>query len=333
MFCGIVLCVILAKPDAASAPSHVQVAEAVLAGRQKVKTLQVRSYCRRLLTRREMRSELFLDQEMKRWRFDTTLLGPPGESLSSGEEVTYSQSTSANGEVVYSYRPTRPELVARIDLLQRALRGRHIAPFRDPRNAGLVPVPYSHTGTPFEIGGGRTSLYSFCVNFCLEAEQAAVVPVAWKGQQCWKVKSSSHIKDATQGVCTYIVAPEMGHSVVFMEYKCYYNDETEPGDVASVESDITLHKKSGIWFPSQVRYLQFSQGKKIKEEITDFEVVSLNQPIPEDVFTFAGMGVPVGHRVMDVTKDSADAAIWDGEKVVRLRAVPPLADSETGQTK
>lgn len=331
--CLAVVCyIMLANSVAAPVPSHMEIAEAVIANREKIRSLHVRTYCRRMLTHREMRTELFLDDEARRWRVDTTGMGGPGKSASVGDQVRYSRSVSANGDIAYMYNPGRPEMFATSDWLTRGLEKQYMQPFLDPRNAGLVPVDYGHTGTPFEVSGGRVCLYTYYIDFCLDAVQATVKPVVWNDRRCWKVESSSNPNNRQRSVCTYIVAPEMDHSVVSMEFKAYYNKETAPGDMSSVESDVALHEKSGVWFPSQVRYVLVSQGKKVEEEVTHVDVVSLNEPIPERVFSLAGMGVPIGHRVMDLTDESSNAKVWDGEKIVRVHGLPPLADGEVTGT-
>lgn len=95
--------------------------------------------------------------------------------------------------------------------------------------------------------------------------------------------------------------------------------------VFSVETEVALHQKSQMWFPTKVHYQAAFDGQKKQEEITEFQIVSLNEPIPESTFTFKGLGVPVGHRVMDLTDTWIGTKTWDGEEIISrpVREGPP----------
>ena len=233
---------------------------------------------------------------------------------------------SACGDIVYRYYPPDPDKVAVIDTLKRQVDQGSVRPFPDPRNAGLVSVFNGNTGTPFEIGGSRLSLYTSELD-CAKEGRVSVEPATWKGEKCWKVESVRDLagKKGRQ-VRRIFIVPSQDCSVVFLEVKTFRDTEKTPYYVFSVESDITFHKESQLWFPAKVRYRASIGGKEDQDEVTDIQVVSLNRPIPKEVFTFKGMGVPAGHVVMDLTDVEGGKKTWDGDKVVRGSRVPPFAN-------
>ncbi len=187
-----------------SIPSHVELAEAVIANREKIRTLHVRTHSRRMPQRTEVRKELYLDADAYPWRIDTTGLRAAGLTPAREEPVVYSSSTSANGAVAYLYDPTNPQMAARKDWLAGAMERLHVRRFPDPRNAGLVPSTHGNTASPSEISGGdaRACLHTFYVNSCLGAERVAIEPVTWNEQSCWRVESQSAVSATQRNVCT-----------------------------------------------------------------------------------------------------------------------------------
>jgi len=59
------------------------------------------------------------------------------------------------------------------------------------------------------------------------------------------------------------------------------------------------------WFPSNVEYQSYTNEVLKTQETLTVEVEQFNWPIPEDVFEFVGMAVPVGREVYDFSGETA----------------------------
>lgn len=330
MIYAVLLFSVLADPNITPAPSHKELFEAVVANREKIKSLHVRTSSRRISQKAQIDNALYLDVDANRWRIDTTGSTAIQESSDPEGEGAFRKKVSVHGGLVYRYYPSTPNAAATIHTLKDAAAQRFLGPFPDPRNAGIVPAFHGNTGTPFEIAGSGTPLHTFYVD-CGRPGRVTVVPATWKGEPCWKVEWEGTNKANDKHVCRYSVVPQWGYSVVFLESNVYRNKATTPNYVFSVESEVALHKESQIWFPTRVHYKAIVDGKKINEEVTEIRVVSLNEPLPETVFTFKGMGVPAGHTVVDVMEPSTERKIWDGDRIVFVRGVSPIVDAEGGK--
>jgi hypothetical protein len=329
MMTGILLlCSMWAGSETLPPPSPTEISQAVVANRERIRTAHVRTYSRRILKKQEISKELYLDADANRWRIDTTGMGPMGEPSAPTRKDAFVRKTGVSDGMVYQYHPLQQEVVARKDSLENGVKTRHVMPFPDPRNAGLVPTYIGNTGTPFEFSGSRLCIYPAHVD-CAQADQVSVEPAVWKGVRCWRVAFARHNDLKQRLVRHYTVVPQWGHSVVSLMVETYLDQQETPCFAFSVESEVALHEKSQLWFPTQVVYRGDSEGKRIEEEITDVEVVSLNEAFPESTFTFKGLGVPAGHTVIDITDPGDSKTVWDGERVIRLQGASPLGDSGT----
>lgn len=310
-------------------PTYGEIGQAVLAGREKIKTLHVRTCANRPGQHLGVRSELYLDVDAGRWRRDTT--GAAEAAVQSPDAApAWNEVVCVNGPVIYDFSPVVPERVARVRRLASEVDGGRLPPFPDPRNAGLVPAYNGNSGTPYKSGGLRLKLYAYYVS-CPDATESCVDATVWKGLSCWKARAI-RIDDSHRRVFSYVVVPEWDNSVVLLTAETYRKNEGTPHFRFSVESEVALHEESKVWFPKAVHYECHVDGKRTQEEITEFEVVSLNRPMVEELFTFKGMGLPIGHAVMDLTDVSAAKKFWDGDRIVRVEGrSAPLVDKDESQ--
>jgi hypothetical protein len=91
-----------------------------------------------------------------------------------------------------------------------------------------------------------------------------------------------------------------------------------PAARASHETSIDYAKAKGtdIWFPTTVHYRRTIDDVVVLDQRLDVETAEINQPIPAEVFTFRGMGLPEGTPIeYPEIKRSDDQPTWDGEKV------------------
>ena len=308
----LVLSAIIGAEDA-HIPAYKELGQAVLRNRQQVRTLHVRTFARRLLKGSAVRSELYLDVEAKRWRRNTTGMLDENAASTPG----WSEIVTVNNDRVYDFAPLISESVARIRSLATEADAERLSPFPDPRNAGLVPAYNGNSGTPFAVTGSRLSLYSYYVD-CPDADETSVETGVWKGKPSRQVKAICLV-GSERRVVSYVVVPGWGHSVVSVTVETYRENEPAPLFKFLAESEVALHEESQIWFPTTVHYQAIIGGKKDQDEVTEFEVISLNRTLPEELFTFKGMGLNRGHRVMDLTDASSAKKVWDGGRVVPAR--------------
>ena len=113
------------------------------------------------------------------------------------------------------------------------------------------------------------------------------------------------------------IAQERGYGVLKMEIEVGSGERKR---VSVVETDLALNEPSKVWFPQHF-HTWSSKGEDVEyDEDGTVEVISLNEPIPPEVFTFAGVGVPIGWPVSDRTRpDVSGPQAWDGQAVVSVK--------------
>jgi hypothetical protein len=262
---------------------------------------------------------LYMDSVANRWRKDTTGPKPFIADPANKANVLYNKTTSVSNGTVFQYYPTNPNIIASREQF-KDVADKTLNPFSDPRNAGMVSTAFGNTGTRFDVAGNRIVINAAYLTFGKATCDASVVAEEWKGMPCWRVRLSRDIDPTTQCIREYVVVPQWDNSVVQLETKTFQNGSKTPRSIFSVETEVALYEKKTIWFPSKVHY-QATVNDKIKsEEIAEFQVVSLNEPIEENVFNFKGMGVPKGHTVNDLADKVVVKKVWDGADVVRPMA-------------
>jgi len=318
---ALVLCAILTDSETTAHPSHADIIKAVVSSREKIRSLCVHCVSRQPLKNEEAERTMYLDVDARRWRVDVELRGPSTSKESEGFHRR--RSVDGDGDVVYEYYPTQENMAAKKLSLRSAVSRHHVKPFPDPRNAGIVARLSSDIGTPFEIAGSRASIDSSTL-MCEKANRVTVRSVDWRGEPSWKVEAA--IVGGPQGttICRYVVVPKWDWAVVLLEVTFSRDNGGTPDAAFRVETDVALHHGSRLWFPKKAHLSTTAAGKKIQEEMTDFEVVSLNEPLPESTFTFKGMGVPAGHPVTDSTEESIGKKIWDGDKITTVGGPSPI---------
>ena len=327
----LLLNVALVAPLGADRPSHGELVQAVVAEREKVRTLQVEVFARRELP--EVRSSfrtLYLDVDGRRWRFDSTGFMAGKEAWELEGEGVFTRKVSVNGDFLFTFFPGIGQGIARRDYFADAIARGEVNPFPDPRNAGLTAAYSGNMGTPFELAGTRVSLYTYDIE-CIEADRIGVETAIWDGKAAWAIEAVWNPRSGRVRSQRYVVVPEWGHAVVFRE--SWFSPEVEPGPtrVFTVRTEVALDERTQIWFPSRTHYTAVVDGETTQDEVAEFRIVSLNEPLAESIFTLGGMGVPAGRRVLDAVQPSATDTIWDGDQVVSLSAQLPILSDGGGR--
>ncbi len=109
-----------------------------------------------------------------------------------------------------------------------------------------------------------------------------------------------------------VFLPEAGNGIVLLEDKA-------DGMVQSTETDLVFFPKSKIYFPVKIEYFQkIKEGYSSTEKI-EIKVELINEPIPEDIFTFSGLGLPEGSLIMDYSNSDDPGRTF--KKIVNGKAI------------
>ncbi len=187
----------------------------------------------------------------------------------------------------------------------------------DPRLIGMVPDTTAnlvhHT---LESVLGRP-----------DRRETSVEEVALDGDRCKLVQYTR--KDGLRA--RIWICPHKDFSVVKMQLE---DTTSQPHYLDTISVSVSRHQPSGLWFPTGHTYTRFVRGKLTREQRAAIKVVSLNEPLPEDTFTLAGIGVPAGQRVHRVPEPpGARAEYWDGENIVPLEAEGTIPDQVYSTTR
>jgi hypothetical protein len=121
----------------------------------------------------------------------------------------------------------------------------------------------------------------------------------WKGKEAVKI---SFMDSRNEKVSIWIVL-EYGPSVVRIETRDTFSFDW-------IECD--YEQKFGFWYPIHYTY-EYSRNQQLeKREDMNIEVLSLNAPIPPEVFQLKGMKIPAGTRV----STDKGVMLWNGEELV-----------------
>ena len=188
----------------------------------------------------------------------------------------------------------------------------------DPRMIGMSPDDFAnlvHYNLEFVFGSGDR-----------KDAQGLATRVTHQGIDC--LQSDYERNSGSKVRC--LVAPEMDYAPVRVESEFVVNNMRYQ-DSVSIKNE--RHRPSNIWFPVECWYQRLEDGKVTREEQLKVTVVSLNEPIPPETFTLAGMGIPPGVHVSRVPEDEhlVGVNVWNGREVVHEEgddetvpgAVPP----------
>lgn len=113
---------------------------------------------------------------------------------------------------------------------------------------------------------------------------------------------------------TYVIDPEKGYSVIEASHQT-------PDYTDRIENRMKLYDDK-YWYPETVRYTRSGQGKAYSESLITVKKAEFNRPIDKDVFTFNGISLPAGTRVIE-TPRAERTRYWDGEKLVPRNELDP----------
>jgi len=150
--------------------------------------------------------------------------------------------------------------------------------------------------------------------------------IEWKGTSAIRVS----FQRPNRSKLHYVVVPDWGHAVVSMESIASTHDlqthreglHLEPAQKFPRESARTVisadyQKYDGkgvktIWFPSLVTYTLEYDGEPVRTESANVEILSLGEPLDEDLFQLAGMDLSIPTPISRATSAGQERLIWDG---------------------
>jgi len=129
------------------------------------------------------------------------------------------------------------------------------------------------------------------------------------------------------------VAPSQGYSVLKME--CGRKDSQDIARwelIDCTELHVGEYENSGMWFPTHSFYRRFENNEWKTCEVLSVKVASLNKPLPSELFTPKGIGVPVGKKVFVTGEQTVRPLYWDGTQIVgeSSSVLPPLPSRGNG---
>jgi hypothetical protein len=180
----------------------------------------------------------------------------------------------------------------------------------DPRLLGLVPVDVSllyrsSIGHPF---------------FFSENEHSKAIDDKLDGQDALRID----YRIAPDRRVRLWIAPRIGYGVLRLERE--NGTPGQPGhSLAVVSSKFEKSERGGIWFPKEVTRRQFSGDTLLTEEVIHVERVQLNTDVDPAFFSFKGLALEPGTKVMDVHHRMM---IWTGSQLVdEHRSRDPSTDA------
>lgn len=143
-------------------------------------------------------------------------------------------------------------------------------------------------------------------------QQVQITPSKYQDRDAWKI---DFVADTARARVTYGVW-------VVPEWDWVIGRCQSDGHGISTETEYfySSHTPSNVWFPARaVCQRRYYNALVDSEEIT-WQIKSLNEPVPADVFTPKGMGVPPGTRVQRIPINQGEniRLEWNGEDIVPI---------------
>lgn len=184
-------------------------------------------------------------------------------------------------------------------------------PVVDPRMLGLVPTSV-----------GRLATHA--ITSIVGAPQRGVAEIrsgTWGDHSAWTV---SYVRENSAGSrVEYTVIPEFDFGVVSITADTDLPASSGRGGNAPhdhVQSNLEVEFQSvsasdAHWFPKTLHYVEIWDGEVAMEQTADVSVVSLNDPIPEQVFRIEGMDLPVPTPIIRESGSRREHFVWNGSIV------------------
>jgi hypothetical protein len=175
----------------------------------------------------------------------------------------------------------------------------------DPRLIGYAPNTFAVLkNMRLDSWVGRT-----------DRDDPAVTAERFEGLNCWVVRWANK-NGWRSGVW---VCPSQGHNVIRIESRSPPNEKQQL--VQAVTSELVQVQPSGLWFPRRAVYEQRTDDDLEYREIIQVSDVRVNEPIPAETFTLAGIGLRPGAFVL--SEDRKKGGRWDPVTKTTTRPVPP----------
>jgi hypothetical protein len=184
----------------------------------------------------------------------------------------------------------------------------------DPRRLGIVPWFYDS----INIFGYEEALQN------PNRDQFKIEVGTEGGETVWKV--SFRLKRGVYtGSTEYWLSEAKGGLPVYLAIRF----EEGKGDFSarSVATKWKQYGSSKVWFPSQAVFRLTYKDGIAAEEIVTVEEAVLEDRLPAETFTLAGLGLPKG-RLVDV---DGKVMVWDGNRLVKQEASEALPFAQGGE--
>jgi hypothetical protein len=132
------------------------------------------------------------------------------------------------------------------------------------------------------------------------------------GRDCWLVKWKTKL-----GVDFKVVFdPHRGGNPVHFDVNYSLPDGRKGREVSEI--DLSQYGPGKVWYPSKMSYEQKFGDRVQRSETVTFDQVTINEPIPAEVFTLKGLGLQEGQPFCLPNGDPlGPVAIWKDGKLQR----------------
>lgn len=143
-----------------------------------------------------------------------------------------------------------------------------------------------------------------------DRENVRIQSSRFQGQECRQITYMLN-----NWIVRVWISPHQGPSILRIE------SETDfPGKHIADSLDSDLHKfnPSGLWYPKSAVYERRINGESVTKEVTEVQVISLNEPVAPETFTLAGMNISVDTPVAISGKSGESGVMknWNGKELV-----------------
>lgn len=300
-------CMLLVAESSSAATADIKAIEQkILANRGSIKRIHGRIDVEKRFEKSfpplPVRYEVWHDGE--RYRQDVTRPYEEGKIPVNTKEPTYIDRTAYNTEgecITYStaeYVGGAHSAVTVDDRARRLSRYKGVIPSIEIENIGLTPRDPTVLHYTFErfIGNPERK------NLKISDEQI-------NGVACKKISYQ-----LPNGSAEYWVAPSMDYNIVKWNSEWYYKDKKQFSAVSNIH--VKKDTPTGRWFPESIDYQRTTPNGVVSNSRVAIKDCHFNEPINQEQFAIAGLGVPVGTPVYGEDYGNR-RPVWDGKKVQR----------------
>ena len=172
-----------------------------------------------------------------------------------------------------------------------------------PRLIGMIPVDSANLA--------KYHLDSIVGQSAREAPSLQYV--MYQGLNCCLIKYTAK----SNAKISMWISPEFDYNPLRMESEVDVSGDRYHN---SVECRLGQLSDNTAWLPEWCHYTMRLNDRLVQEEQLKIKLNSVNVPLPADIFTVDGLGIPSGIHITRLPRDPRGEVYWDGKKIVPATA-------------